>query len=73
MSEFSYPYFGVKPTVRRIRSIGQADHAIRDARFRSADGLRYSSPWPWMFALAISLSMWASLAWLIWGKSLGHG
>ena len=62
MSEFSDSYFGAKPTVRRIR---QVDHAIQDA---NADGLRYSSPWPWMLALAISLTMWASLAWLIWGR-----
>jgi hypothetical protein len=68
MSEFSDPYFGTKPTVRRIRRIGQVDHAIRDSRFRSADGLRYSSPWPWTLALAVSLAMWASLAWLIWGR-----
>jgi hypothetical protein len=27
-------------------------------------GLRYSSPWPWVLALGISLSMWAGLAWL---------
>ena len=65
MSEFSDSYFDAKPTVRRIR---QVDHAIRDAGFRRADGLRYSSPWPWMLALAISLTMWASLAWLIWGR-----
>jgi hypothetical protein len=66
MSEFSDPYFGAKPRVRRI---GQVDPAIRDAGFiRRADGLRYSSPWPWMLALAISLAMWASLAWLIWGR-----
>jgi hypothetical protein len=62
MSEFSDSYFDAKPTVRPIR---QVDHAIRDDGLRRADGLRYSSPWPWMLALAISLSMWASLAWLI--------
>jgi hypothetical protein len=65
MSEFSDPYFDGKSTVRHIR---QADHALRDGGFRRADGLRYSSPWPWMLALAISLTMWASLAWLIWGR-----
>jgi hypothetical protein len=71
MSEFSDSYFDAKPTVRRIRQVDhvrQVDHAIRDAGFRRADGLRYSSPWPWMLALAISLSMWASLGWLIWGR-----
>ena len=65
MSEFRDSYFDAKPTVRPIR---QVDHAIRDAGFRRADGLRYSSPWPWMLALAISLSMWASLVWLVWGR-----
>jgi hypothetical protein len=31
-----------------------------------AEGLRYSSPLPWILALAIGISMWALLGWLIW-------
>jgi hypothetical protein len=27
--------------------------------------LRYSSPWPWVLALGISLSMWAGLVWMV--------
>jgi len=62
MSEFTDRYFDARPTVRRIRRI---DYAIRHAGLRTEDGLRGSSPWPWILALAISLTMWASLAWLI--------
>jgi hypothetical protein len=65
MSEFSDRYFYAGPTVRRIRRI---DHAIRHAGLITEDGLRGSSPWPWILALAISLTMWASLAWLILRK-----
>jgi hypothetical protein len=65
MSEFSDRYFDAGPTVRRIRRI---DRAIRHAGLRTAYGLRGSSPWPWILALALSLTMWASLAWLILRK-----
>jgi hypothetical protein len=65
MSEFSKPYFNTGRTVRRSRRV---DPAIRRAGSRTAAGLRYSSPWPWMLALAISLITWASLAWLILGR-----
>jgi hypothetical protein len=36
----------------------------------AAQGLRYSSPLPWILALAIGITMWALLAWLIW-RSIG--
>jgi hypothetical protein len=36
----------------------------------AAQGLRYSSPFPWILALAIGMSIWALLAWLIW-QSIG--
>jgi hypothetical protein len=65
MSEFRDRYFDAHPRSKRI---GQAGHIIRDARFKTADDLRDSSPWPWIYSLAISLAMWASLAWLIWGR-----
>src|SRR5437879_5599773 len=28
--------------------------------------LKYSSPWPWVIALAISMSMWAGIGWAVW-------
>jgi hypothetical protein len=65
MSEFGNSYFDARPAFRRV---GQFDPAIRAVRLRTADELRYSSPWPWLGALVISLSMWASLGWLIWGR-----
>lgn len=37
---------------------------------RGADGLRYSSPLPWILALGIAITMWALLAWVIW-QSIG--
>jgi hypothetical protein len=63
MSEFRDSYFDAYPEIRRI---GKIDHGARHARFRAARGLRYSSPWPWLFAFSISLVLWASLAWLAW-------
>jgi hypothetical protein len=65
MSEFRNRYFDAHPRSKRI---GPAGHVIRDARFRTTDDLRYSSAWPWISSFAISLAMWASLAWLIWGR-----
>jgi hypothetical protein len=31
-----------------------------------AQGLRYSSPLPWILGLGIGITMWAMLGWLIW-------
>jgi hypothetical protein len=28
--------------------------------------LRYSSPWPWIRALAIGIALWSGILWLIW-------
>jgi hypothetical protein len=28
--------------------------------------LRYSSPWPWINAVTISLGMWGGIGWVIW-------
>jgi len=58
-------YFDAHP---RSKLIGPVGHAIRGARFKTVNDLRYSSPWAWISSLAISLAMWASLAWLIWGR-----
>ncbi len=63
MSEYSRRYTDARPT--RIR-IGEPNHQVTAADFHNIAGLRYSSPRPWILALAISLSMWALIAWLIW-------
>ncbi len=39
---------------------------IREASTARGSALRYSSPWPWVLALAISLTIWLGAAWLIW-------
>jgi hypothetical protein len=47
---------------------------IEKARFKlrgaantpNSPALRYSSPWPWALALAISSTIWLAAAWLIW-------
>jgi len=39
---------------------------IREASTARGSALRYSSPWPWVLALAISCGMWAGIGWLIW-------
>jgi hypothetical protein len=65
MSEFRNRYFDAHP---RSKHTGPVGHVIRDARSRTADDLRYSSAWPWISSFAISLAIWASLAWLIWGR-----
>jgi len=31
-----------------------------------SEGLRYASPWPWVLAMALSLALWAMLAWYLW-------
>jgi hypothetical protein len=64
MSEFEPKYFDAGPA---ISAIGQADYAIGDAGIRNVPSLRYSSPWPWIRALTISITMWAFLAWLVSG------
>jgi len=28
--------------------------------------IRFSSPWPWILAIVLSLALWAMLGWLIW-------
>jgi hypothetical protein len=62
MSEFDRQYFAPAPTVRT----GRANHVIRDVDGRNLHGLRYSSPWPWMLALAVSFTMWGFLVWPLW-------
>jgi hypothetical protein len=28
--------------------------------------LRFSSPWPWVRALAIGIALWSAILWLVW-------
>jgi hypothetical protein len=51
---------------RGLFNAGQAEHAIGSVNHQNISGLRYSSPWPWVVAGAISLAMWASIGWIIW-------
>jgi hypothetical protein len=66
MAKLKHQFFAAGPTVSNI---GQANPAIGDVDIRHVPGLRYSSPWPWIFATVISLAMWSSLGWLIWVSS----
>jgi len=29
-------------------------------------GIRYSSPWPWILAIVLSLMLWAMIGWVLW-------
>ncbi len=61
MSESKFGYFDARSA---ISVVDQADGVIV-TKARRAPGLRYSSPWPWIQALAISISVWAIIAWLV--------
>lgn len=64
MSEFKPQYFDAGAT---LSAIGKVDRAVGDADIMIyVPGLRYSSPWPWLLALTIGVTMWGFLAWLIW-------
>jgi len=39
---------------------------VREATFVGSPSLRYSSPRPWVLALAISSTMWVGIGCLIW-------
>ena len=49
-------------------SRGLSDNAYRLQKIGSATaaGVRYSSPWPWVRAIVISLLLWSGIAALIW-------
>jgi hypothetical protein len=36
------------------------------AKTPNGPALRYSSPWPWVLALALSITIWLAAAWLFW-------
>jgi hypothetical protein len=46
--------------------IEEADLAVTKIMVGNDLALRYSPPWPWVFALAISITMWTVISWLIW-------
>jgi len=47
-------------------ALDRVDRAIEPAELTSGPPLQYSSPWPWVRALAIGATMWAGIGWLIW-------
>jgi hypothetical protein len=63
MAKIKYQYFDANSGIGQT---GPANHAIGSLDYGNSHGLRYSSPWPWIFAVGISLAMWASLGWIIW-------
>jgi hypothetical protein len=63
MAKIKYQYFDANPGIRQI---DQDNRAIGSVDYGNSHGLRYSSPWPWIFAVGVSLAMWASLGWVIW-------
>jgi hypothetical protein len=73
LSEFKHEYVAPAPIVG---DIDQANHTIRGVGIGDVQGLRYSSPRPWMLGIAISLTMWVFIGWLIWvavsGSTIGH-
>jgi hypothetical protein len=52
-------------STRGAVKLGYGLHQHMDINIGTVPGLRYSSPWPWVLALGISLSMWAALVWLV--------
>jgi hypothetical protein len=46
-------------------AIDRANDQHMDIDIENFPSLRYSSPWPWVLALGISLSMWAGLVWFV--------
>jgi hypothetical protein len=63
MSEFEHQYLG---TDSGVGDVSHASYPADHAEGTNVRGLRYSSPWPWIVAIVISLSIWASVGWLIW-------
>jgi len=48
------------------RSLIEDAYETQDIGARSAPGLRFSSPWPWVSAIVISMLLWAGIAAAIW-------
>ena len=62
MSDDNYDFSDPKSS----RSFADSAYRTRDISVRVAPSLRYSSPWPWISAIMISLLLWAGIAALIW-------
>lgn len=48
------------------RGLTENAYPNRDIGIPMAQTLRFSSPWPWVRAIMISLLLWAGIAALIW-------
>jgi hypothetical protein len=59
MSEIKYP---CSPT----DTVDRFHHRIGGRGTKTNYGLRHSSLWPWILAVAISLMLWVSLAGAMW-------
>jgi hypothetical protein len=59
MSEFKTGYFLARTAIEPIDREG---HDVENGNIIPCLGS--SSPWPWIFALTISITMWAPLVWL---------
>jgi hypothetical protein len=62
MSDEKYEFSDPEVSRGRIDSAYDA----QDIATRLAPGLRYSSPWPWVSAIMISLLLWTGIAAAIW-------
>ncbi len=60
MSALKHRYLDVWPT----RSVKQKP-ALGVSVARTDPALRYSSPWPWVLGLSISIPIWAGVGWLL--------
>jgi hypothetical protein len=58
LSEFEHQYFAPAPFADDWTSRATTD--VKDVH-----GLRYSPPWPWVLAIALSLAMWTFVGWLV--------
>jgi hypothetical protein len=64
MSRLTQLSFGSRPATS---AKGKTYYVAREAAGAvSSPVLRYSSPRPWVLALAISSTMWVGIGWLIW-------
>ena len=64
MSAYKHQYYDAWSTLGAIEK--PPGLVAREAAAATDAGLRYSSPWPWVRALAVSSTMWAGIGWLIW-------
>jgi hypothetical protein len=63
MSALKHRYSEVWSTLSARRRV---EFEVPVAGVETTPTLRYSSPWPWVLAVTVSLFMWAGVAWLVW-------